>query len=154
MLTNLFGFALLLAMTVTAPAAVEMMKVVAKEGTWELRHGKDAFTDKSSCIMTVATKPYVQITSDSFTVGYRGRGGVKGYTVRVDDEPAGQMQLPNIIEKETHVLLFQGEAFSTIMKAKRIRIQVLTVTTNLVTDRADFWRYVLISCFKARAAAA
>jgi hypothetical protein len=123
--------------TVAAAGPVEQMKVVAKEGTWELRHGKDAFSDKPSCVMTVVAKPYIQIGTGAFSVSYRGRGGVKGYQVRLDDEPEGRMNLPSDIEKQMSALMWEGDAFETLMKAKRARIQVLTVLNGLVLDDID-----------------
>ena len=125
-----------MATTVTA-GPIDTMKVIAKEGIWELRQGKDAFSDKSSCVMTVATKPYIQIDSGAFSVSYRGRGGVQGYQVRLDEEPEGKMQLPNAIEKQGGFLIWQGDAFETVMKAKRVRIQVVTVLPSMVTDDID-----------------
>jgi hypothetical protein len=129
--------ALAMAITVTAGATLGDLKIVAKEKTWELRHGKDAFSDKPSCVIIVATKPYIQITSTSFSVNYRGRGGVSSYKVRVDDEPEGTTSLPHDFEKELGTLFWQGEAFQAVMKAKRIRIQVLSVLNNIITDDID-----------------
>src|SRR5262249_8770063 len=116
---------------------VEAMKIVAKEGTWELRRGKDGFTNKPSCVMTVAKKPYIQIGRASLSVSYRNRGGIQSYQVRLDDEPEGEMTLPSEIEKQAALLVFEKDAFETIMKTKRIRIRVATASSSIVTDDID-----------------
>jgi hypothetical protein len=99
------------------------MKTVARDGEWELRQSKDTFSDKDSCVLMPSKRPHIQITSNSLYISYRGRGGVKGYTVRVDDEPPSQMQLPSDIEQGIQALGFQGKAFEQVLEAKRIRVQ-------------------------------
>jgi hypothetical protein len=113
------------------------LKVVAKEGTWELRHGKDTFSDKPSCVITVAAKPYIQIERGAFSVGYRGRGGVQMYEVRLDDEPESRPALPSDTEKQGGFLIWRNDAFETIMKAKRVRIKAFTVLSSVLTDDID-----------------
>jgi hypothetical protein len=99
---------LMLAITSNAQKIGEM-KPVDRDGIWELREGKDNFTDKSSCVILPPKQPNIQISDNSMYVSYRGRGGLKGYTLRVDDDPPGQMQLPSPIERDTAAITFMGE---------------------------------------------
>jgi hypothetical protein len=61
------------------------------EGGWQLRRSKDPMTDKTNCILTPVGKPYVQITVGDLYISYRGRGGVQGFSYRLDDGPVSQI---------------------------------------------------------------
>lgn len=100
--------------------------VVAKNAKWELRKGSDSFSGKATCLMTLIANRRVQISDDSLDVSYRNIGGLKGYRVRLDENPPSEMTLPTGLEEQTNIINFSGARFQRIMQAKRLRIQTLT----------------------------
>jgi hypothetical protein len=111
--------------------------VTAVDGGWELRVIKDGFSDKVSCVISPATRPWVQISVGHLYISYQGRGGVEGYTIRTDDNPAGQMQLPTPIDKSIGAVHFKEAAFYDIMAANRLRVQTFTVLHDLKDEDLD-----------------
>lgn len=113
------------------------MKIVARDGEWEMRQSKDSFSDKISCVLIPTKRPHIQITNKSLSISYRGRGGIQGYEVRVDDDPPSKMELPSSIEKQAQILYFEAAVFEQILTSKRLRVQAFTVLNNIVTDDID-----------------
>jgi len=111
--------------------------VTAIDGGWELRVIKDGFSDKVNCVISPATKPWVQISVGHLYISYQGRGGVEGYTIRTDDSPAGQMQLPTPIDKSIGMVHFKDAAFYNVMAANRLRVQTFTVLRELKDEDLD-----------------
>ena len=104
------------------------------DGGWQLRRNKDAMTDKTSCILSPVGKPHVQISVGDLYISYRGRGGVSAFSYRMDDGPASQLQLPTEIDKQIGFVHISGDAFNSILRASRLRVQVLTVLSNLLNE--------------------
>jgi hypothetical protein len=118
-------------------AASKRPNVTAVDGGWELRVIKDGFSDKVNCVISPATRPWVQISVGHLYISYQGRGGVEGYTVRTDDNPAGLMQLPTPIDKSVGTVHFKDAAFYDIMAANRLRVQTFTVLRELKDEDLD-----------------
>jgi len=104
------------------------------DGGWQLRRSKDAMTDKTSCILSPVGKPYVQISVGNLYIGYRGRGGVQGFRYRLDDGPISEMQLPTPIEKQIGAVRISGEVFNQVLRASRLRVEVLTLVSGLQNE--------------------
>lgn len=119
---------------IDAAEAQGLGEVVARQGSWELRRSKDSFSDKSSCVITVTGKPYIQVSPGSIFFSYRGRGGVEGYQYRIDDAPASSMQLPTNIEKQIAAIELKGAVFERILKSNRLRVQTLTLVAGIQND--------------------
>ena len=62
----------------------------ATPGNWQIRKDVDAMTDKVSCVAFHKNDPKgnVQMNNEMIIISLRGRGGVKGVTLRFDDKPA------------------------------------------------------------------
>ena len=120
------------------PAATSIRpNAAAVDGGWELRIIKDGFSDKVSSVISPATKPWGQISVGHPYISYKGRGGVEGYTIRTDDNPAGQMQLPAPIDRSIGTVHFKEAAFYDIMAANRLRVQTFTLLHDLKDEDLD-----------------
>lgn len=104
---------------------------VATDSGWELRVSKDKFTDEVSCIITPTGRPWIQISVGNLFISYRGRGGVKGYTLRIDDNPPGQMRLASPLETQISMVNLSGDLFVDSMAGNRLRVQTFTVLNEL-----------------------
>lgn len=95
-------------------------------------------TDEVSCVAIYRDNMQVQLSADTFAIGLEGRGGVRGYKIRIDDKPAGDLQLATDIEQDISAALFQGRAFEELLEANRVRFQAITVLSTLVDEDLDF----------------
>jgi hypothetical protein len=93
-------------------------------------------TDAKSCTAYFRNNN-VQLTKDSFAVGYNGRGGLKGYEIRIDDKPASEMQVPTRSEERMSAILIEGLLFDQIKAAKRVRVRALSRLNSIVNDDID-----------------
>lgn len=121
------------------PAAPRAAAPKAKPGAivdsgWELRIEKDAFSDKTTCVISPIGKPNIQVSVGHLYISYAGQGGVAGFTPRLDDLPAQEMQLPTPIEKQISAVHFGEAKFYEVMKASRLRIQTLTILGDLKNE--------------------
>lgn len=107
---------------------------VTTEQGWQLHRRNDPMTNKIECYLAPVGKPYAQFTTHNFLVSYKERGGVKGYTYRLDDGAVTEMQLPTEEEQELDILDFSDGAFNSILGASRLRLEVLTVLDEIVDD--------------------
>lgn len=112
-------------------------RAAATDGGWELRITKDNFTDKTSCVISPTGRPWVQINVGNLYISYAGRGGVAGFTLRVDDHPPGQMQLPTPIDKQIGAVHLSGDKFFDAMAGNRLRVQTFTVLRELKDEDLD-----------------
>ena len=56
--------------------------------------------------------------------------GIKGFTIRFDDQPAEKMQLSTDIEKQIGAAAVSGDAFLKLQGSKRLRMEALTYRGN------------------------
>ena len=109
-------------------------------GKWTVYRSEDAITDERSCIAIFGEEGRIQVTEDSFAVSLRGKGGLGGYIIRLDSLPAWEMRLPSDVEKDVGAFIVEGKDFEQIMAAKRLRVRVLTVLSELVDFDIDISR--------------
>jgi hypothetical protein len=124
-------------MDVSSAAAAGLGKVVTKLGDWTIYREQDAMTDAVSCVATYKATLQIQLTVDSLAVSLRGRGGVSSYRYRLDNNPPGELHLANDIEKETSAIVIDGDNFTGIIAAQRIRIEFLTILDTIVDEDID-----------------
>ena len=117
-----------------SPANAQSAPVGPPIGKWLIYGEVDAMTDKKECLAYYGDKKYIQVTKGSFAVGYRGRGGLQGYTLRFDDEPALSMKLPTDLEKQVGAFFIES---SKLMTFSRLRIQALTLVSGVANDDID-----------------
>lgn len=111
-------------------------KVVFKAQSWFVHQSLDAMTDKKSCTALYKNAWTVQGTADNLYVSLRGRGGVKAYTLRVDDAPPDSMQLASSTEKSISAIILQP-SFDRIYNAKRVRLQIGTILDSILIEDID-----------------
>lgn len=127
----------ILAFTITSASGQGLGTKIAKQGNWTIFRSQDAMTDEISCVAIFKNDPSVQLTLTSLGFNLNGKGGVSGFTDRVDDNPPSEMQLPSHVEEQAGVIVIKDAAYSQIMQAKRFRIQVLTVLPSNVNFDVD-----------------
>lgn len=107
-------------------------------GNWTIESNADPMTDAKKCTAyyDIGPKYAVQMTKDSFAISYGGRGGIEGYNMRFDDDPALGLLLPSGIEKEIGALVIKDsdDRFSRLLSAKRVRVQGNTLIAGIVND--------------------
>jgi hypothetical protein len=129
---------IVLALLASVPglAGAQSKPVVGKG--WTLDISTDPMTDAKNCVATINAK-YIQLTPSSFAVSYRSRGGIEGYTLRLDDRPAEAMRLPTRVEKQVGAFVINDTdpIFAEMIAARRLRIQTLTLISGLANDDID-----------------
>jgi hypothetical protein len=113
---------------------VNEMEVVAEDRNWQLRTSRDDFSDKISCVITNKKNKWVQVSPDHFYIAYRGRGGIKGHEYRIDNTASSGMQLPSDMDEKLGIVSYSGGTLGKILRAKRLRVQALTVLNTLEND--------------------
>jgi hypothetical protein len=122
-------------------------KKVGQQGGWTIYRSQDAMTDQISCVATYKKDLSVQLSTDNLGFNLNGKGGVSGYTYRLDDTPATEMLLPSKIEGQAGVVILGKEKFSQVMQAKRLRMQVLTVLSSMVNYDIDLKESAAVIAF-------
>ena len=131
--------ALGLTMLVAAPAVAEtgFGEEIAKAGRWVIYADVDPMSDAAQCTALFDDRADVQMTPNMFAISLRGRGGVKGYRLCLDDNTPSDMILPSDGEKRIGAIAIEGEALAELMQAQRVRVQVLTVLGSLIDEDID-----------------
>jgi len=111
-------------------------QVVFKSQFWHVHQELDAMTDKKSCVALYKNAWTVQGTADNLYVSLKGRGGVKAYTLRVDDAAPDSMQLASSTEKSISAIILQP-SFSRIYSGKRVRLQIATILDSFLIEDID-----------------
>ena len=124
-------------LAVCPTAVAQTMTPVETVGRWNIMSYKDAMTDKVSCIGYYGDNKRIQLTDGVLSFSLGGEGGVDGYMVRLDDSPAGEMQLPDDIEKQIGVINLRFADNVQIRTASRIRVRILTLLSTTVDEDVD-----------------
>jgi hypothetical protein len=111
-------------------------KAVFKSSDWTVYQSKDAMTDKASCTAIYKDSWIIQGTADKFFISLRGRGGVKAYTVRVDDFPPDSMIIATRMERDVGAAILESQ-FYRIYYAKQLRVRILTILDTSITEDID-----------------
>lgn len=128
-----------LTMLVAVPAIAEtgFGNEIAKAGRWVVYADVDPMSDKAQCTALFDDRADVQMTPNMFAISLRGRGGVEGYRLRLDDDPPSDIILPSEGEKAIGAMVIEGDALVDLMQAQRVRVQVLTVLGSLIDEDID-----------------
>jgi len=110
--------------------------VISKSGHWSVRKEKDFMTDETSCVALYKDRFDIQLNLGRFFLDMSGKGGVKGFEYRIDEQNP-QIGIPDKLHKETGIVELDGSNFQQLLSAKRIRIQVLTVLGDIVEEDID-----------------
>lgn len=105
-------------------------------GPWFVNESIDAMTDKRTCTALDKNAWTIQGVPSNLYVSLKGRGGVRAYKLRFDDEPADSMQLANDTEKEISVVIL-GYNFDRVAKAKRLRMEISTLVSGVIVEDID-----------------
>ncbi len=94
-------------------------------------------TDKLTCVVLATARPYIQFSIGQLYISYAGRGGVDGYTYRIDDLAASEMQLPSHIEKTNSMINLKGQVFNHIIASSRLRVETRTFVGGVKIEDID-----------------
>jgi hypothetical protein len=111
--------------------------VIFKEGNCSVRRTTDLMSDKAVCVGLYKDGFYTQVTEDMFTISLRGRGGIRGYTYRIDDAAPTKMKPANDTEKKASAMYLEGDEFRHLLSSKRFRLQVVTMLSSIVEEDID-----------------
>lgn len=107
-----------------------------KAGAWAVDVGVNSMNDKKTCTAIPKGNWKIQGTDKTLYVNMKGRGGVKYYKVRIDDNPASALQMATEGERDLSALNL-GYYFEDIYNGKRLRLQIGTVLGDLVAEDID-----------------
>jgi len=93
-------------------------------------------TDKKTCTALYQAAWTIQGTSDSMYVSLGGRGGVKAYNLRIDDEAADPLRLASKMEQQISAVDLD-HSFNRVYNAKRVRLQISTILRDVVIEDID-----------------
>lgn len=139
LLNGIAASGIALTMLITSPVRAEtgFGKQVGKAGRWTVYVSKDAMTDTVQCTALFDDRAQVQFAAGSLAISLRGRGGIDGYQIRLDDAPASTMRLPSRIEKEIGAVVLADATYQAILSARRLRFMALTVLGGMVQEDID-----------------
>jgi hypothetical protein len=126
----------LLAFTASVGASARLRDepVIFTSGDWSVRKSKDPMTDKVRCTGLYLKRFDVQLTMDTLYISLRGRGGVRSYRLRLDEQPARSTEIASKMERDLSALGITGGHFRDLLTAQRLRISILTVLNNVVSE--------------------
>jgi len=129
------GFLGLLALSNAAHASFGT--VLTKTTDWTVYLDKDAMTDKPDCTAIYRDNMRIQLTARSLAISMSGEGGVQSYQFRFDDAPASGTNMASDTEKEIDAFFIRGRDFETLQTAKRFRVQIFTVLSEIRNEDID-----------------
>jgi hypothetical protein len=106
---------------------------IIQKGNWTIYKSIDSITNKVKCVGIYMDRADVQLTDDLLSINFRGRGGIKKYKVRYDNEKMGGLRLPSTRDKKTDVIELRGKVFSSM----RLRLQAVTLLGDIVDEDLD-----------------
>lgn len=104
---------------------------------WAVDETVDGMTDKKSCTALYNGAWTVQASINKFFISMRGRGGVKGYRLRFDDDQALEMRLATEAERKLSAVILSGGDFDRVYNGKRLRVSVFTVLSDVIVEDVD-----------------
>lgn len=119
-----------------APAKNSKPGEVFQAKSWHVNQKLDAMTDKKSCTALYKNAWTVQGTEDNLYISLRGRGGVKAYTLRIDDEAPDPFQMATASEKDISAVDLKPQ-FERIYNGKRVRVQIGTILGSILVEDID-----------------
>lgn len=116
------GLALALAVS---PARAALGPVVASYGKWDVRHATDLMTDRITCLATYRGNNSIQLARD--TLYLRFDHAPRAYRYRIDDQPVSPMIASSRATSRARIIALAGAAFGQIVKARRLRLEIVTL---------------------------
>lgn len=123
--------------SISSASAQGIGTALATIGGWTIYRSTDTMTDAPTCIATFGERRYVQLDTTSFAIDYRGRGGISGYRIRLNEDPPWALRLPTRTESDIAAFVMEGSDYQQIIAATRVRVQTLTVLSSVVNDDID-----------------
>jgi hypothetical protein len=121
-----------LAFSLAGLAAAES-KTVFSEGVWYVSKHQDPMTDKTICLAIFKDSRYVFASQGTLNIMVSGRGGVKAYEFRVDDQPAERLRGASGLERTAGSVMLRND-IDKIVNAQRVRVQIITVLDTIVFE--------------------
>jgi hypothetical protein len=119
-----------------ASSAVKSRPKQFRSHSWVVDEEINAMTDKKQCTALYKNSWTIQGTDRDLYISLKGRGGVRAYTLRFDDEPADSLQLARDMEKEISAVMI-GSDFDRAYSGKRLRVQVQTILNSIILEDID-----------------
>src|SRR5262249_49583854 len=111
--------------------------IPAAIGNWRIEKDVDPMTDNVSCTAYYHQDSQIQLNDQGFYISFRGRGGVRGITLRFDEQPARALRLATDIERRIGTVNFTRAEFNELQSSKRLRVQVMTILDQIYRDDID-----------------
>lgn len=126
--------ALAFGLSVSASAETGFGSQIGTTGRWTAYVSKDVMTDAATCVALYDDRANVQLTARSIAIGFRGRGGINSYRVRLGDAPPQSLFPASGTEKLLGAIVFEGKRRDAMIVAGRLRLEALTILSTVVTE--------------------
>jgi hypothetical protein len=127
-----------LACTAAFAADLNAGKVVFTSGDWVVLQTPDLMTGKKGCTGLYRAPPYkVALTDDGLFISQAANGGLKGYSVRFDDEPASGDRTASPFERDIQSIALKHDDYAKALASKRLRIHIVTAGDRLADEDID-----------------
>ncbi len=102
---------------------------------WTVLRDVDPMTDAVNCTGIYKGQYTTQLSDAGLYI--RVNGGIRGITLRFDDEPPREMRLATKMEKDVRVVILDGADRAKALSSKRLRYQVVTLVSGVVEGELD-----------------
>jgi hypothetical protein len=119
---------------VAANAADGFGPSIGSVGRWVAYSKIDAMTDERHCVALFDDRDNVQFTPRSIAIGFRGRGGISSYRVRLGDAPVKSWMPVGRMDQQLGAVFFEGKRRDEMVAAGRLRLEAITVLKGIVTE--------------------
>lgn len=103
-------------------------------GNWKIKSQINPMNDNKSCMAIYKDRFEIQLSSSSLAVSLRGRGGVRAYSLRFDNDAALPTEIPSSSEARMGAFFVEGQRFKRLLSSQRLRIQVSTLLSTIVYE--------------------
>ncbi|MCL7715134.1 hypothetical protein [Stenotrophomonas mori] len=138
MINRFLALAALLVACIPASSFAQGLKdadIALIVGNWKVLRSIDPMDDSVRCTAVHNNDYSTQLSYDTLFLGIQG--GVRGVTLRFDDNPPGRLRIATEIEKRIRSVVISGRDFSQLSNSNRLRYQISTFMDGIITGDLD-----------------
>ncbi len=116
---------------------LDAQDVVLKAGGWAVRKTPDGMTGKKSCTGFHRDDYQVLLTDDMLFINQAKNGGLKEYSLRYDEEPAGTPRAATSREELLAGATLGGADLTRALASKRLRLHIAAANGGVTDEDID-----------------
>ncbi|MGE5268287.1 MAG: hypothetical protein ACM3JG_01300 [Thiohalocapsa sp.] len=126
--------AVLLAALTRAAAADVSGPVVASYGNWDVHRTAAAITGHGECIATYRGRERVELYNNMLILQSSSWRNPRAFRYRIDELPATGFMTASDLVRRSRTIGFDGDAFNRLLRARRLRVEVVNLHDVLEFD--------------------